>query len=97
MFWIRLRSSIILVIAALFLLLTGDWVLAAGLFVLSLIAFRAPRKRGSRRMRGRKRAKAASEFWNGSAFSEPPPIIQSFCWRRSPFTGWASWGWCSSE
>ena len=40
MFWIRLRSSIILVIAALFLLLTGDWVLAAGLFVLSLIAFR---------------------------------------------------------
>ena len=30
MFWIRLRSSIILVIAALFLLLTGDWVLAAG-------------------------------------------------------------------
>ena len=40
MFWIRLRSSIILVIAALFLLLTGGWVLAAGLFVLSLIAFR---------------------------------------------------------
>ena len=39
MFWIRLRSSIILVIAALFLLLTGGWVLAAGLFVLSLIAF----------------------------------------------------------
>ena len=40
MFWIRLRSSVILVIAALFLLLTGGWVLAAGLFVLSLIAFR---------------------------------------------------------
>ena len=40
MFWIRLRSSVILVIAALFLLLTGVWVLAAGLFVLSLIAFR---------------------------------------------------------
>lgn len=40
MFWIRLRSSVIVVIAALFLLLTGGWVLAAGLFVLSLIAFR---------------------------------------------------------
>ena len=39
MFWIRLRSSVILVIAALFLLLMGGWVLAAGLFVLSLVAF----------------------------------------------------------
>ncbi|HJC56045.1 MAG TPA: phosphatidate cytidylyltransferase [Candidatus Eisenbergiella intestinipullorum] len=40
MFWIRLRSSVILVIAALVLLLTGGWVLAAGLLVLSLIAYR---------------------------------------------------------
>ena len=89
MFWIRLRSSIILVIAALFLLLTGDWVLAAGLFVLSLIAFREL-------MRAAKAGQQTNEG-NGSAFSEPPSIIQSFCWRRSPFTGWASWGWCSSE
>ena len=39
MFWIRLRSSVILVIAALFLLLAGGWVLGAGLFVLSMTAY----------------------------------------------------------
>ena len=39
MFWIRLRSSVILEIAALLLLFAGGWVLGAGLFVLSLTAY----------------------------------------------------------
>ena len=40
MFMTRLMSSVVLVAAALFLLLTGGSVLAVGLLFLSLIAFR---------------------------------------------------------
>ncbi|MDY5647708.1 MAG: phosphatidate cytidylyltransferase [Lachnospiraceae bacterium] len=40
MFGTRLRSSVVLVILALILLLSGDKILAAGLMLLSLIAFR---------------------------------------------------------
>ena len=39
MFFVRLRSSIVLVIVALLLLLSGGWVLALGMLVVSLIAF----------------------------------------------------------
>ena len=40
MFGKRLMSSVVLVILALVLLLTGDGVLALGMLILSLIAFR---------------------------------------------------------
>ena len=42
MFGKRLMSSVVLVILALVLLLTGDGVLALGMLILSLIAFREP-------------------------------------------------------
>ena len=41
MFGKRLMSSVVLVVLALFLLLTGGGILALGMLILSLIAFRA--------------------------------------------------------
>ena len=68
MFWIRLRSSVILVIAALLLLFAGGWVLGAGLFVLSLTAYlELMRAAGAGRSGTKKEQKnrRCRRFWQG--------------------------------
>ena len=72
MFWIRLRSSVILVIAALLLLFAGGWVLGAGLFVLSLTAYLE-----LMRAAGRARTAAGTEKKETRAEEKPemPPLL----------------------